>query len=147
MLIRGKARAPFPIFLGVIMRFRWLVVLVVCVAGPAWALGSVNSPAGFLGKIDFSDGRLIVLSVGAGLGALGVLIYGVSMGVGLLTGQKVIVKGRGVWDKAVYDRAMVILQDHKRLGYSLDREANMALSRWALKRGENRLSSKGRGAR
>ncbi len=87
--------------------------------------------SGFLGSIDFSSATMVILSVGAGLLALGAIALAVFIGYQMLFG-KVYVKDHGFYDRDVYDSAMRDLHEHWRVGGIMDKESREALSHYQL---------------
>ena len=91
----------------------------------------VPTAQGFLSVVDFTPVLKTILSIGAGLAAIGAIFLAVLKGYLMLTG-KVLVKGHGLWDADVYDAAMQDLQRHYRAGGILDRESRSALASYQL---------------
>lgn len=110
------------------MKNLFLFLVVTLASFGAQAIPVIAPTAGgFLGQVDLSPMFKICLSVGAGLAVVAALYFAISTVLGLLSGNKVVVKGHGIWDTDVYESAMHDLQRHKNRGGILDRESRDAL--------------------
>lgn len=106
-----------------------LFLISFLVGASAHAITRIDTPISFLGGFSFGTASLVVLTIGGGLAAFAALFFAVVRGL-MMFGNKVAVPKHGVWDKDVYDAAMLDLQEHWEKGGIMDKESREELGRW-----------------